>query len=414
MAPRTLRTPAVHNAASMILHPSLADEPTRTAAYPIAQAKLFLAHSAVSPLPRVAMQAAMDWARQAAFEGQMDDVIFPRIAHARRAAARLMGVGPSEISLLGPTSLGLSLIAHGLDWAPGDQVLYLPECYPANVYCWQALAQRGVEPVPIRPQAYGCVRWDDIAPLITSRTRLLALASCHFLTGYRPDLAYIAAEASARGVLICLDAIQTLGAFPTQLEKVDFAAADAHKWLLGPGGAGVLYVRADRARQIRPALLGSFNIDSPRFHAQADIRFEQGGRRFEPGMINIPGVEAMAASMNLLADVGTEQTAAAIGRLHALARELLSPLGFEWLLPRLGVDPADSQALSGILSLLHPEVDLARLEPALLAAGLVVTIRHLHDGRPVLRIAPHFYNTPDELQRAARILHDALAQERSA
>src|SRR5947209_14612846 len=152
-----------------------------------------------------------------------------------------------------------------------------------------ALAERGVQVRLIQTKELGRIRIQDVLGQADEQTRLVALASCHFLSGYRIDLEAIGKALHARNILFCVDGIQTLGAFATTVEHVDFLAADAHKWLLGPMSIGVVFVRKDRFEVCRPALLGSRNIKSPGFVAQAEIEFVSSAQRYEPGVLNMPG-----------------------------------------------------------------------------------------------------------------------------
>ena len=166
-----------------------------------------------------------------------------RIADARKAGAQLLNCSPDEASLVGPTSLALSLVAAGLKFRKGDNILIYHDDYPSNVYPWMALAERGVEVRLLNTRGLGSIRPQDVMGQVDENTRLVALASNHFISGYRLDHNAVGKFLRERGILFCLDAIQTLGAFPTTVENVDFLAADSHKWLLGPCGAGIFYVK---------------------------------------------------------------------------------------------------------------------------------------------------------------------------
>ena len=167
------------------------------------------------------------------------------------------GAARAGIALLGPTSLGLSLVANGLDWEQGDEVICYLDDYPANVYPWTQLERFGVRPVFLKPGQPGRITPELVAGAMTNRTRLVALASCHFFSGYRIDVDAIGRVAHEGGALFCLDAIQSLGAFPVSVEQVDFLSADAHKWMLGPLTAGIFVVSREH-----PADLAAFALRS--------------------------------------------------------------------------------------------------------------------------------------------------------
>ena len=154
--------------------------------------------------------------------------------------ARFIGAQLDEISFTGPTSSGLNAIANGLDWTQGDEVICYLDDYPANVYPWLALERRGVKAVLLETARIGEITPEIVEQALTERTKLVALASANFCSGYRIDLEAIGALCAERGVLFSVDAIQTLGAFPIALDRIDFLSAGAQKWMLGPSGAGIL------------------------------------------------------------------------------------------------------------------------------------------------------------------------------
>src|SRR5208337_3294296 len=220
----------------------LANEELRLREFPVARDKIFLAHAGVCPLPRRVAQAIADCAMRGTTGDQETLVVPGRLNDARRLASQLLNCQPDEIALVGPTSLALSFVAAGLNFRKGDNILIYHDDYPSNVYPWMALAGRGVEVRLLNTRGLGVIRPQDVMGQLDENTRLVALASCHFISGYRLEHQAIGKFLRGRGILFCLDAIQTLGAFPTTVEHVDFLAADAHKWLLGPCGAGLLYV----------------------------------------------------------------------------------------------------------------------------------------------------------------------------
>jgi len=216
----------------------LADEEMRQAAFPVSTRCTFLGHAGVTALPRAAADAVIDYTRECAEQDQEFEGVLRRVQAARQTCADFIGAAPQEIALLGPTSLGLSLFANGLPWQAGDEVVCYLDDYPANVYPWKNLERLGVRVVLLQPERPGEITPELVAGALSPRTRLVALASCHFLTGYRIDVDAIGRLVHNHGALFSLDAIQTIGAFATRVDHVDFLSADAHKWMLGPLAAG--------------------------------------------------------------------------------------------------------------------------------------------------------------------------------
>ncbi len=381
----------------------LADETLRRKEFPICERKTFLAHAAVCPLPRVAADALKTHAEDAMFSGPDDYVrALRQIRAARETCARLIDATPEEIALLGPTSLGLSLFAGGLDWEPGDEVVYHADDYPANVYPWLDLARRGVVPRALHPARPGEITPEVVAAALTPRTRLVALATAYFLTGYRIDVDAIGQMLHARGVLFSVDAIQTLGAFPLSVRHVDFLAADAHKWMLGPLAAGIVYVKKDHFERLRPILLGASNVRSPDFISQGEIRFSDTAARYEPGVLNLGPILGMAASLDMLAGIGQARVAGRIaGLVQSLARALMH-LGFE------PAGPLEGPTASGILAVTHPQADMTAVLQKLQESGVTASLRLDRTRRAYLRWSPHFYNTEEDLQRAVEVLRGTI------
>jgi cysteine desulfurase / selenocysteine lyase len=371
----------------------LADELFRANCFPIVQDKIFLAHAAVTVLPRPVAEAISDYVLRAAAEFPDFNESLRIIRETRESAARLLRASPEEIALLGPTSLGLSLFANGIPWEPGDEVVCYLDDYPANVYPWLNLRQRGVIVRYVEPPGLGEITVDVVERALTKKTRLVALASCNFVSGYRIDLAAIGALLHAKGILLSVDAIQTLGAFPTTVEHIDFLSADAHKWLLGPLASGVVYVKKEHFDLCRPTLLGSWNIRAPGFIAQDQIDFLDTAQRYEPGAMNLPGIVGMKAAIDLLLEAGIDRVADRILNLRARLIQGLEPAGYRLL----GPDAAASA--SGIITFSHPSRDLDEVFQRLTQARIFCSQRQDRQNNRYLRFSPHFYNSETEIDR---------------
>ena len=383
----------------MIFFPNEFD---RRARFPICADKIFFAHAAVAPLPQCVADVIIRYAQQSASNPQEFAEVLRDIKRARRVCAEFIGAGADEIALLGPTSLGLSLIANGMPWKEGDEVLCYRGDYPANVYPWLDLRRRGVVVRYLEPAQPGEITLELVTAALTPRTRLVALASCHFFTGYRIDVDAVGALLHRRGVLFSLDAIQTLGAFPTRVTHVDFLSADAHKWMLGPCAAGIVYVKRERFEMLRPTLLGAWNVVSPNFQTQDESAFVPTAQRYEPGVLNIVGTYGMMAAIELLAGAGIEAVGARLLELKAHLLAQIEPLGFRVLGPRQG------STASGMTTFRHETASSTALFAALEKAHVVCSLRHDREGRDYLRFSPHFYNTEAEIDSAVRVLREAL------
>ena len=378
-------------------------EADRLDLFPVARKRIFLGHAGVTALPARSAEAMKNYIDSSSVDQQEFDGVLKEVSLARRDAAALIGADAGEIALLGPTSLGISLFANGIQWNKGDEVVVYADDYPANVYPWLNLQDRGVVIKWLKTEVLGKITLEDVESALTPSTRLVALASCHFQTGWRIDITSIGNLLQSRGILFSLDAIQTLGAFPTPVEHVDFLSADAHKWLLGPLAAGIVFVARSRFEECRPTLLGSWNIKSPDFLAQTVIQFEEGGRRYEPGVLNVAGIYGMRASINLLAEQGIENISTLILARRDLLESGLEQLGFEFLSPR-----NHEPMRSGILTARHPACDPAMHYAELQRNSVSASYRRTRDHGFWLRFSPHFYNTEEEIDCVLNVLSEAV------
>lgn len=368
----------------------LAEESFRQSAFPVCRSGVFFAHAGVTALPRCAAEAVIDYTRQSMTAHQEFGDVLRRIQGVRQVCADLIGAMAREIALLGPTSLGLSLFANGLSWREGDEIVGYLDDYPANVYPWMNLARLGVRFINLVPDRPGEITPDLVAAALTSRTRLVALASCHFLTGYRIDVDAIGRVIHEHGALFSLDAIQTLGAFETRIDHVDFLSADAHKWMLGPLAAGIVYVKETHFERLRPTLLGAWNVRSPNFIAADGIEFEPTARRYEPGVLNCGGLFGMEASLRMLTGLGMERVSQRLRHLkHHLVQGLQSR-GYSIH------GPVDGPRASAITTFSRPQTDLPALFQFLSGKGVTASLRHNRQQQAFLRFSPHFYNTEAE------------------
>jgi len=379
-----------------------ADEELRQREFPVCARKIYCAHAADAPLPRRVADAMRDSIERASSDARQYDLELAHIAETRKAVARFIGAQLDEISFTGPTSSGLNAIANGLDWTNGDEVVCYLDDYPANVYPWLALERHGVQPVLLEPARIGEITPDIVERALTHRTKLVAVSSANYCSGYRIDLESIGALCAERGILFSVDAIQTLGVFPVALQNVDFLSAGAQKWMLGPSGAGILFVKQSRRDLLRPAIIGGWNVQSPNFIAQREITYAPGGQKFEPGAYYHSAIAGFGAAIKLLLEVGPAQIAGRILSLTNALKLQIAPAGFEFL------SPEEESRRSGILTFRHPGIGSDRLCEALAKEDIVVSLRFDRADRAWLRVSPHFYNSVSELQRMADLLIRAV------
>lgn len=375
------------------------NEELRQREFPVTRSQAFFAHAAVCPLPRRVSEAVSSYALKAMNHDQETGMIEGFLGDARGVAAKLLNCESSEIAFVGPTSLGLSLVAAGLPVRKNDNILICFDDYPSNVYPWMKLADRGVEVRLMNTRDWGTLRSIDIMGQVDENTRAVIMASCHFITGFRLEIEKVGRYLRERGILFGIDGIQTLGAFSTTVEYVDFLAADAHKWLLGPCAAGVLYVRKALIPKMSPPVYGWHNVRCPNFMAQEEMVLREDARRFEAGSHNLLSIVGLRAAMELVLEVGPEQ----------IGRELLRKRA--WLVPALQAKgftvlnaDAKPENASGIVTFFKPDADMTALNARLAENNIFASLRVDRKGQRYIRFSPHYYNTDAELQRALDLM----------
>jgi selenocysteine lyase/cysteine desulfurase len=351
----------------------------------------YLNHAAIAPLPRRAVDRL---AALALAVGATGDRRFPERNRAyeevRALSARLMGAGAAhEVAFVENTSTGLSLVAQGIDWRAGDNVVGTGCEFPSNAYPWMQLAGQGVEYRTV-PERDGRIDTGELLGRIDGRTRAVAVSWVEYANGFRFDLGALGAACRAHGALFVVDVIQGLGALALNVERdgVDVACGAAHKWLLGPEGIALLYVSDRVVERLPPARSGRRSMRDTLRWTDLAIDWAEGAKRYESGTLNGLGIYALGASLELLLEIGP---AAIESRVLALADQVacgLAEMGFELAGSRR---PGET---SGIVTAVHPRLPAAELVERLAGRGVITATRA---GR--LRVAPHAYNTEEEIDR---------------
>ena len=370
--------------------------------FPIFATNIFLSHASVSPLPARAGDAIAAFARRISEQGQGDlaqDLAIYRRCKERIAALVGAPAQAGEIAFAGSTSHALGLVATSYDWQPGDNCVVADGDFPANVVTWKNLQiTRSVEVRLIPHRAAMDLSVADIAPFVDERTRIVSLASANYLSGYPLDLNAIGAWLHERGVLLCVDAIQTLGAIRFDATNVDFVCADAHKWLLGPNGCAMLWARREALTKMRPQILGWLAVQGRENWFAYDATPINSAERFEPGARNYLGIVGFDAALGLLQEVRSETVEARVTHLRDYAAQKLAEIGC-----RLLWKP-DAARPSGIVSFQPPHGDIKTLFHKL-APHFTLSLRADRDGADWIRVSPHFMNCEADLDELATAIN---------
>ena len=373
--------------------------------FPVTRRWAFFDHAAVAPLSGRAQTALTEWAVDLTENGDVYEHRWvQRVEEVRRLAGQLLNADPLDVAFVKNTSEGIGIVAEGFPWKDGDNVVTAAEEYPANVYPWMNLAGRGVE---VRRVASRDRRLeiDDLRAAMDHRTRIVSLSSVEFSSGFRNDLDAVGGLCRERGIFFFVDAIQSLGTFPLDVRQtpVDFLCADGHKWLLAPQGAGIFYVRRELVEMLHAVGVGWNSVVGARNFSRIDFRLKPHAGRWESGTLNVGGISALGASLELLLELGVPAIAARVVDLTDYLCDRAAEARLEVFSSRRSEDK------SGIVSLATSGAEPRGLVSRCRDEGVIINHRA---GR--LRISPHCYNTRGEIDRLMDLLRPPRGAHGSA
>lgn len=361
----------------------------------------YLNHAAVAPWPQRACTAVRAFAYENATRGAAD---YPRWVHEeaelrQRIADFIHAPSVDDVALLKNTSEALSVVAQGLHWQRGDNVVISNQEFPSNRIPWEALQVQGVEVREVdlynadTPEA-------ALIDAMDSNTRLLSISSVQYGNGLRVNTEQLGEHCRAHGILFCVDAIQSIGALATDVQamRADFVMADGHKWMLGPEGLAIFYCRTEVRERLTLHQYGWHMVEHAGDFDRRDWAPAASARRFECGSPNMLGIHALNASLEVLMEAGGE---AVETRVLDNARNLLKRIRGSHTLELVTDDREGRYA--GIVTFRHPDIPGATLYQQLRGeAGVVCAAR----GGGV-RLSPHFYNRAEEIERAVAAAESA-------
>ncbi|MCQ4279060.1 aminotransferase class V-fold PLP-dependent enzyme [Pseudomonas stutzeri] len=370
--------------------------------FPQIEGLRYLNHAAVAPWPRRASDAVIKFAEQNSTVGARDYPQWLAVeTRLRDRLARLLNApSPADIALVKNTSEALSFVAFGLDWKAGDQVVISDEEFPSNRVVWEALQPQGVEVIQVSLK--GKDPEGDLLAACGPNVRLLAISAVQYASGLRLDLPRLGQGCEQRGVLLCIDAIQQLGALPFDVQqyRCAFAMADGHKWLLGPEGLGVFYCRSDLRGQLKLHEYGWHMLEHAGDYDRSDWQPASSAQRFECGSPNLLGAMALDASLSLLEEVGMVAVGQALAkRIEHLQRELEAMPGVALL------SPTNPGRRAGILTFRIEGLDNPTLFQCLKQEQVVCALRG-----GGIRLSPHFYTRAEVIEQTLAVIHRLLVK----
>jgi len=375
--------------------------------FPITRHSIYLNHAANGPLPGPVARTLHTYVDDTSNFGNINFARWSEYERgAHRRLASLIHVRPDQVALIASTGEGLMNIASGLRWQPGDTIISAECEFPSNIYPWLNLQEQGVQ-VHLVAMRNNRIAVEDVLASITERTRLVSLGLVEFSTGFRSDIATIARYCHERGIICGIDAIQALGALDIDVQElgIDYLAAAAHKWLLGPQTTGILYISDALLAQMHVPRRGWFSVETPFDFFNYEQPLKAGAARFEHSSPNRLPIVGLDAALGIFESID--------GGMQAVEQRILGLTGHAIAgLERLGypiVSPQGEGERSGIVCFnVHP--DRQDISPQQLVDELASrNIRVAARGNGV-RISPHFYNTLEEINTLLNALEELIKQ----
>jgi len=365
--------------------------------FPVTNRAIYLNHAAVSPLPTPTFEAIESQLKDVRDNGSLNFRNWIAIKERTRSLlAELLGARPQQVAFMRNTSDSLSTVANGLGWRSGQNIVTFRREFPANIYPWLRLRDAfGVE-VRMCEERNGRVDIDELENLVDANTRVIAVSHVQYASGFRADLERLGRLARKRDALLVVDVIQSLSVLPLNVEAqlVDVAAGASHKWLLGPEGVGYLYL-SDRARErIQPTLVGWISVPNPEDYNNFEQGWNAGTLAWETGTAATALIHGLHASLELLRTTGTERIAAYLENLTDSLCEKLKSRNYRVVSARSAAEK------SQIVCIQHRgEISAVRLYGLLKGQNIITAPRGNR-----LRIAPHFYNSFQEMDDLVSVL----------
>jgi cysteine desulfurase/selenocysteine lyase len=367
------------------------------ALFPITESAIYFNHAAVSPPPLKTIEAIQSQLRDVSENGSVNFRDWVAVKErARQLVAGMLGARPEQVAFMRNTSDGLSTVANGLDWLPGDNLVTFRNEFPSNIYPWLRVRDAlGVE-VRMCEERDGRIDLDELIGLIDARTRVVAISHIQYASGFRADLERLGRAARAHDALLVVDAIQALGVVPINVESelIDVAAAACHKWLLTPEGVGLLYLSSRARERIQPTLVGWISVPNPEDYSNFEQGWKSGTLAWETGTGPAALIYGLEASLDLL-------TASGIPNIQRHLETLT-----DYLCGKLR--DTDYQVVSSRRLGEKSQIVCIRHTAGLTSMDLY---SHLKKRNIItaprgdrLRISPHLYNTLEEIDELVKAL----------
>ncbi|MGM0599924.1 MAG: aminotransferase class V-fold PLP-dependent enzyme [Candidatus Rifleibacteriota bacterium] len=357
--------------------------------FPVTADSIYLNHAAIGPMTLYTSRAFQKYCQICSKKGEKHWEKTINIVEGTRARiADYIGCEINEVAFSKNVSEGLSMLANGIEWNSGDEILIADIEFPSNVYPWLNLEQKGVNVKYIKSED-GRVDLQQIKEAINKKTRLVSLSSVQFFSGYRANIDEIGKFLKKNNILFAVDSVQQFGAFPLNVENVDFMACAAHKWLMCGEGLGFVYCRKELAESLKQSVVGWQSVEDWTNFFKHELKLKPGATRFETGGMSIAGIYALNQSLKFIEQIGLKNISDHILELSNLTRQLARERDYALA---TGINEPLAENCSGITSFAIINHDENYLAGQLEKKDIIVSAREGH-----LRISPTFYNNQHEI-----------------
>jgi len=372
--------------------------------FPATKEYVYLNAASISLMPLPVLRKMKDFQEELGLRGTVwfdEEIETMAMEDARNEASKLVGADIDEIALLSSTTEALCTIAWSLDFKQGDNVVTTDMEFPSVIYPWMRIGkEKGVE-VRLAKNKEGIVEVADLEKLVDDRTRVLAISHVEYASGLRFNLEELHQVTSKHGALLVVDAIQSLGVVPINVKKeeVDIFASGSYKWLLGPFGASILYVKRDIYDKLDPPFVGWRSTEEPFEFKPTQLGYAKTAKKFEYSTTNYASKIGLAEAIKYLQRIGIKRVYDHVLKLTGnLMQSLLNLRGVRVITPR------ENERRAGIVTIRFEKADYIEVAKKLGERGIIVSPRF-----ESVRFSPHVYNTEEDMVKASEELKKIIS-----
>lgn len=359
---------------------------------------IYFNHASTGPLPDFVVDAVNNYLKERS-EKEIDNYenVLRIVKETKELVAKFINANVHRIAFVDNVSNAMNLLAQGLRWNEGDEIILFDLEFPANVYPFLNLQKSGVK-VKILPSRKGKILIEDLINEITNKTKLISISHVQFLSGYRSDLEEIGKLCRDNGIIFSVDAIQSLGVVNIDIQKmnIDYLASGIQKWMLGLEGTTIIYISEELQQKVEPKYVGWLSVKNPWNILDYNLDLDETAHRYEPGTLNFAGIVSLNASIKFFSDIGINEIEKSVLNNTFFLNQLLEEAGIEFLFK-----PENEKEASGIIAI--KVNDPQSVYKKLLDSGIHISVREGY-----LRFSPHFYNTSDEIEFVVKKLREII------